>query len=163
MTRAAISALEPRDLERLDQLLEAFNVETRARCSLLLDRAGRLLSVAGETEALDRTAFASLAAADFAASDRLAELLGEQEFSSLYHQGEQLCMYLVDVGRRAILAVLFDSRTTLGLVRLKIRGLVPQLDTLFSAMAERPRTGAPELEEGWVDDVVDEIDRLFAE
>lgn len=156
-------SFEPQDLRLLDQLLGGFLQETNARCAVLMDRAGRLLTAAGDTAGLDGIAFASLAAADYAASDQLAVLLGEDEFSSLYHQGEARSMYLADVGGQAILAALFDGRTTLGLVRLKAKAVTPALASLFAAATSRGPAPGAALEADWADVAADEIDRLFAD
>ena len=51
-------------------------------------------------------------------------MLGEPEFGALFHQGERESMYLADVARRVILVVLFDNRTTLGLVKLRVKSAV---------------------------------------
>ena len=156
-----IRELGPADLERINRILHAFVSEAGARCALLLDRAGRPVTAFGETRDIDETSFASLAAADFDASDQLAGLLGEREFTALYHQGIAGSMYLADVGGAAILAAVFDRRTTLGMVRLKTRAVVPQLVELIDEMTRRPSQGG-RLEAGWLDDAVSEIDRLFA-
>ncbi|MFW6202640.1 MAG: roadblock/LC7 domain-containing protein [Gemmatimonadota bacterium] len=146
---------------RLDAILASFLDETQARCAVLLDRDGRLLALTGETTEFDGTAFATLAAADFAAGDRLASLLGEDEFTSLYHQGEDHSMYLVDIGGTAILAALFDDdRSSLGLVRLTAKRAVPRFATL---LAERPGEDlhVEGLGDGWADEAGSEVDRLF--
>lgn len=162
MNPDSIRSLGPSDLEQINRILHAFVSEAGARCALLLDRAGRPVTAFGETRDIDETSFASLAAADFDASDQLAGLLGEQEFTALYHQGIDGSMYLSDLGGAAILAAVFDRRTTLGMVRLKTRSVVPQLVTLLEEMGRRPAQGAQGLEAGWLDDAADEIDRLFA-
>ena len=114
----------------------------------------------GEEVHFDPTAFASLTAADFSANDQLAKLIGENDFNSLFHQGEKESMYLADVARRVILVVLFDNRTTLGLVRLKMKETVTELAKLFDEVFKRGTTGAgakPNLLAG----ADDEIDKLF--
>lgn len=160
----SIVSLDSEDLQRLTQLLDGLLGETSARSAFLVDRSGQLLAASGATGGIDHASFASLAAADFAASGRLAELLGEDEFASLYHQGDVGSMVLVDVGGRAILAALFDARTTLGMIRLKTKTVVPELIRLFDAARERER-GAPRrhLGSGWAAEASDEIDRLFKE
>jgi predicted regulator of Ras-like GTPase activity (Roadblock/LC7/MglB family) len=131
---------------------------------VLVDRTGRLLTAVGDTGGFDQITFASLAAADFAASDQLAVLLGEKEFSSLYHHGERHSMFLADIGGLAILAALFDRRTTLGMVRVKARTVVPRLRTAMTSLAERGATGdAVHMDVGWADDAVMQIDRLFTD
>ena len=156
----------PQDLEQLDRLLLTFLDATNARCALLVDRSGQLLTFAGDGLTFDGTAFASLAAADFAASDQLAQLLGEDEFKALYHQGAKDSMYLVDIHGRAILAALFNGGTTLGLIRLTTRNLLPEIETLFQIVSERGAR-APEqsqyFDSGWLSEAEGEIDKLFAE
>ncbi|HXY30746.1 MAG TPA: roadblock/LC7 domain-containing protein [Gemmatimonadaceae bacterium] len=139
--------------------LQQFLYDSNARCALLVDRSGQLVATVGEQPHFDPTAFATLTAADFSANDQLARLIGETEFNSLYHQGEQESMYLVDVARRVILVILFDNRTTLGLVRLKVKATVEDLGRLFAAMFSGDRDGrrTPNILAG----AEDEIDRLF--
>ena len=152
------------DVERLDEILKGFLGETQAKCAMLVDRSGRLLTAAGDTGSMDRIIFASLVAGDFAASDQLASLLGEEEFSSLYHQGEGRSMYLADISGWAILAALFDGRTTLGMVRLKSKAVVPKFASLFADLATRgPDTQEPMFQDEFVSEAESEIDRLFAE
>ena len=139
--------------------LQQFLYDSNARSALLVDRSGQLVATVGEPPQFDPTAFATLTAADFSANDQLARLIGETEFNSLFHQGEQESMYLVDIARRVILVILFDNRTTLGLVRLKVKHAVEELTRLFAEMFQRSReqTSSPNILAG----AEDEIDRLF--
>ncbi len=161
---AAIESIGSNDLDHIESLLGAFLRDVRARSVLLVDRTGRLISTSGDAGGFDQIAFASLTAADFAASDQLAVLLGEDEFSSLYHHGDRQSMYLADVAGYAILASLFDHRTTLGMVRIKTRGTIARLVRLFDDMAERGPSGSvAQMEVGWTQDAENEIDRLFTD
>ncbi len=114
----------------------------------------------GEKPTFDPTAFATLTAADFSANDQLAKLIGESDFNTLYRQGERESMLLADIARRVILVVLFDNRTTLGLVRLKMKTTVEELAKLFEQVFQRGSAGqasAPNILAG----ADDEIDKLF--
>jgi predicted regulator of Ras-like GTPase activity (Roadblock/LC7/MglB family) len=146
------------DFEAITKSLKAFLVESNARCALLVDRTGQLVATVGEEPNFDPTEFATLTAADFSANDQLAKLIGESDFQSLFHQGEKESMYLADVARRVIMVVLFDNRTTLGLVRLKMKQTVTELVQLFEQVFARGASGtAPNLLAG----ADDEIDKLF--
>ena len=148
------------DFAAITQSLQRFLHESNARCALLVDRSGQLVATVGEQPKFDPTAFATLTAADFSANDQLARMLGESEFGALFHQGERESMYLADVARRVILVVLFDNRTTLGLVRLKMKETVNELTRLFEQVFARPtqaQGGGPGLLAG----ADDEIDKLF--
>jgi predicted regulator of Ras-like GTPase activity (Roadblock/LC7/MglB family) len=145
------------DYGAITRTLQQFLYDSNARCAMLVDRSGQLVATVGEQPRFDPTAFASLTAADFSANDQLAKLIGETEFSSLFHQGEQESMYLADVARRVILVILFDNRTTLGLVRLKAKGTIEELTRLFVALFQRERNAPNNILAG----ADDEIDRLF--
>jgi len=148
------------DFESITQTLQRFLYDSNARCALLVDRTGQLVATVGEQPDFDPTAFATLTAADFSANDQLARLIGETDFNTLFHQGERESMYLADVARRVILVVLFDNRTTLGLVRLKMKQAVDELTKLFEQVFAREQTEAsarPNILAG----ADDEIDRLF--
>lgn len=146
------------DFGAITSALERFLTDCNARSALLVDRTGQLVATCGERPNFDPTAFATLTAADFSANDQLAKLIGENDFQSLFHQGEKESMYLADIARRVILVVLFDNRTTLGLVRLKMKNTVTELTQLFEKVFNRAQTGTtPNVLAG----ADDEIDKLF--
>jgi len=161
MAGAASWSFSENDFKLIQQHLLAFLSESNARCALLVDRTGQLVATVGDPPKFDSAAFASLTAADFSANDQLAKMIGEQEFASLVHQGEKESMYLADIAKRVILVVLFDQRTTLGLVKLKGRGTVLQLNKVFEEMFNRVSTG-PNAPKGLLDGADDEIDKLFS-
>ena len=107
------------------------------------------MATVGEQPTFDATAFATLTAADFSANDQLARLIGETDFNTLFHQGERESMFLADVARRVILVVLFDNRTTLGLVRLKMKQAVEDLTKLFEQVFARGAAGQPTHRTSW--------------
>ncbi len=148
------------DFGAITTSLQKFLFESNARCALLVDRSGQLVATVGEQPHFDPTAFATLTAADFSANDQLAKLIGETDFNSLFHQGEKESMYLADVARRVILVVLFDTRTTLGLVRLKMKETVGELTKLFEQVFSRG-AGTAGNTEGLLHGAEDEIDKLF--
>src|SRR5689334_166679 len=147
------------DFASITRALHRFLTDCNARCALLVDRTGQLVATVGDRPNFDPTAFATLTAADFSANDQLAKLIGENDFNSLFHQGEKESMYLADVARRVILVVLFDNRTTLGMVRLKMRPTVQELTQMFEQMFARAANAgsAPNVLAG----ADDEIDKLF--
>lgn len=95
--------------------------EAYAKGIFLIDKDGQLISEEGEIDAIDSTALASLTAGNIAATGGLAQLLGEREFPVQFHEGERDNIHISLVGERLILVVIFDERSSLGLVRLKIK------------------------------------------
>lgn len=167
MTGAASWSFREDDAIQIGSLLDRLLAESSARTALLVDRAGQMLATAGQPPRFDPVTFATLTAADFSANDQLARLLGENEFGALFHQGEKDSLYLADVARRVILVVIFDNGTTLGLVKLRVRSVVPELSRVFTEMFSRENTMGPgarkgrTMERGFVGEAEDEIDRLF--
>lgn len=159
--RASSWAFQENDAARIHGVLQAFLRDASARTALLVDRAGQMLVTVGEPPTFDPTAFASLTAADFSANDQLARLLGEPEFGTLFHQGEKESLYLADIARRVILVVLFDNRTTLGLVKLRMKHAVANLTTIFTELFERDEGSTARVDAEFVDDAEDELDKLF--
>lgn len=161
--RMVISAtswtLTPDDEVALRRGMERLLQESGAHSALLVDRGGQLLVQVGDPPAFDATTFATLTAADFSANDQLARLLGETDFTSLFHQGERESMLVADIAGRAILVVLFDSRTTLGLVRLRLRPVADDLSRVVEAMAARAAREGPS--RPILAGADEEIDRLF--
>jgi len=148
------------DFGAITATLQRFLYDAKARSALIVDRAGQLVATVGETPTFDATAFATLTAADFSANDQLARLIGESDFNVLFHQGERESMYLADIARRVILVVLFDNRTTLGLVRLRMRTAVEDLTRIFQGVFARGAAGQA-TPPGFLAGAEDEIDRLF--
>ncbi|MEX2109797.1 MAG: roadblock/LC7 domain-containing protein [Gemmatimonadaceae bacterium] len=148
----------PDDFSAITDSLKRFLGETNSLCALLVDRSGQLVTTVGDASGLDTTAFATLTAADYSANDQLAKLVGEKDFASLLHQGEK-SIYVADVARRWILVIVFDSRTTVGLVRLRMKAELDELTLLVDRIFSRGRNGAePKPLLAGADD---EIDKLF--
>jgi len=83
---------------------------------------------------INQDTVSALVAGSFAATKEMAKLLGEEEFSALYHQGENDNIQLSLVGDRTILTVIFDDSTTLGMVRLYVSETVGKLNSVFLDM-----------------------------
>jgi predicted regulator of Ras-like GTPase activity (Roadblock/LC7/MglB family) len=148
------------DFTSITESLKRFLGDTNSRCALLVDQSGQLVTTVGDAPGLDTTAFATLTAADYSANDQLAKLVGENDFSSLFHQGEKDSIYVADVARRLLLVIIFDSRTTVGLVRLRMKDEIEELTLLVDRVFSRGRNSAASgghLLEG----ADDEIDKLF--
>jgi predicted regulator of Ras-like GTPase activity (Roadblock/LC7/MglB family) len=133
---------------------------------LLLDKTGQMISSVGEQPEFDMHSFASLCAADFEANAQLAQLIGEKDFSTLYHQGSNESMYLARVEKDIILVVLFDKKTTLGLVRLRTKKAVDNLATIIRRLYDKLEYENEELTEFDEEFAVEaefEIDSLFSD
>jgi predicted regulator of Ras-like GTPase activity (Roadblock/LC7/MglB family) len=133
---------------------------------LLIDKTGQMIASVGMEPEFDLMSFASLCAADFEANAQLAKLIGEKDFTTLYHQGSDESMYLAKVASQIILVVLFNKRTTLGLVRLRVKKAVEGLDTILPRLFDKLEYENEELkefDEEFTDELNKEIDALFSD
>ena len=156
------------DYWAINSVLEDLLKSSNTRSGLLIDRTGQLISNVGTPPDFDVVAFASLCAADFEANNQLAQLIGEKDFSTLYHQGIDQSMYLARIARDVILVVLFDKSTTLGLVRLRVKRAVEELSAIIERLFEKLEYRNEEydmsvVDEEFTDGIESEIDKLFAD
>lgn len=147
---------------KINQVLEKLLTDTNARAVLLIDRAGQLITSVGDTSNLDVPSFATLSAADFAATAQLALLIGEKAFSTLFHQGENQSIYISIVADKLILAIVFDKRTTLGLVRIKANQVSKELDSIFETIFTRIKSAYEKtIDSDFLSEAETELDNLF--
>lgn len=145
------------EYEALLSALRKLLVDASAKVAFLVDKDGTLLASAGDAVGFDTTSLASLAAGNIAATGGLANLIGEKEFSILFHEGERDNMHLSVVADRLILVVVFDRRSSVGLVRLRVRQATARFMAIMAvAMA------ANEAEIGAVEELTEaDIESLF--
>jgi predicted regulator of Ras-like GTPase activity (Roadblock/LC7/MglB family) len=149
------------DLAQLQTRLDHLLAEAEGRAAILMDSAGRLLTLVGDSPQFDLTTFVSLMAADFCATRELARLLGEEQFHCVAHQGEEISLYLAQVTPGTILAMVYDRATTLGLVRYSVHRALPALATAIQAGLDAWSTGEQRLAEGFSAEALDRVDGLF--
>jgi len=133
--------------------------DANARAVLLIDKNGQLIADAGDVSNLDTVSLSSLTAGNVAATGGIARLLKEHEFSGQFHEGEKTNVHISLVAQRVILVILFDERSSLGLVRLRVKKASDELARIFDAMmAKVEEPSAPSI----FSEITDEdIDNLF--
>jgi len=152
------------EYQRISAVIEKLLRESNAKVIFLVDKNGQLIAGCGETENLDTTSLASLTAGNIAATGGLAKLIGEKEFSILFHEGEKDNIHISIVAQRVILVVIFDHRSSLGLVRLRVKKASDELAGIFEDLAlkaqEMEKTGHADSPFAEITD--DDIDNLFS-
>jgi len=155
------------EFQKIRQALQRLFQDASAKLVFLVDKNGQQIAAVGDMSSVDTTSLASLTAGNVAATDGLARLIGEKEFSILFHEGEKDNIHISIVARRVILVVIFDERASLGLVRLRVRRATSELETVFEEIASKIEseklTLAAELDAPFSEITDDDIDRLFSE
>ena len=121
------------EFRKIKDSLQRLASDANANVVFLVDKNGQQIAAVGDLQSLDTTSLASLTAGNVAATDGLARLIGEKEFSILFHEGERDNIHISIVAQRVILVVIFDERTSLGLVRLRVRRAMSELEKISSS------------------------------
>ena len=138
--------------------------EANAKVVFIVDKNGQLIAASGDVEEIDTTSLASLTAGNIAATGGMAKLLGEKEFSILFHEGQRDNIHISIIGQRVILVVIFDQRSSLGLVRLRVKKSAEVLGTIFDQILTKVEAGKGAGKGGdspFAEITDEDIDKLF--
>lgn len=147
------------DFRRITAVCERLTRDANAKSVFLVDKNGQLIASSGATDNIDTTSLASLTAGNIAATGGLAKLLGEREFSILFHEGEKDNLHISIVAQKVILVVIFDSRSSLGLVRLRVKKASEELGLVIADVQRRGDTMGVQSPFAEISD--EDIDNLF--
>src|SRR6266545_2787753 len=143
-------------------VLARLRMDSFARVVVLVEKDGQQIAVHGELGDLDTTSLASLAAGNVAATGGMAKLIGEDEFPTLSHEGERESIHISVIGR-ILLVVVFDERSSLGLVKLRSKHVSQELSSV-SAVTERESEFSTTSDALPFDEITDEeIESLFSQ
>lgn len=152
------------DIERINKALENYQSLSKSRCNMLIDVEGHPVTQVGSTDGINLETIAALVAASFAATKEVAKILGENEFTSLTHQGKHESIQLSLVGQRTILATIFDSEeTTIGMVMFYTKELVEKLQLIFETIVNRKEPVQSVFGEEGLGDLDNVLDDMFGD
>src|SRR4030066_1368897 len=151
------------EVEHINRILMKLLKGAEAKCVLLVDKDGYLVTRQGFTHSLDTTALAALLAGSFSSTKKIARLVGKPEFSVLFHQGKKDHIHISLVGERTILVVIFDDRTTIGMVRLYAKEMGAELLTILSGVNKTKKTAPKGLDSQFTASAESRLDDLFHE
>ena len=150
------------EFNQIKGIISKLRVDANAKVVFLVDKNGQQIAAHGDIENLDTTSLASLTAGNVAATDGLARLIGEKEFSILFHEGEKDNIHISIVAQRVILVVIFDERSSLGLVRLRVKKHVPELNAALERMRQKSlKAKSGKVSSPFTDITDEDIDSLF--
>ena len=147
------------ELQQINRICDVLHRDSNAKAVLVIDKNGQAIASAGEVEQLDVTSLSSLTAGNVAATGGIASLLKEKEFAGQFHEGEKVHVHISLVAQRVILLVLFDERSSLGLVRLRVRKAAAELTTVLEELIKKMEAGSQPSVFAEITDA--DIDNLF--
>ncbi len=132
-----------------------------AKAIFIVDRDGQLIAETGETSGLDTTGLASLVAGSTAATGGLALMLDEDEFTMHTHQGTNASLHISPIGETMILLVIFDERSSQGLVGLRVKRAHITLEDILVRVKSRNENEGDQAMDIFGEITDDDIDSLF--
>lgn len=117
----------------LDDLLE----KSEASSALILDKGGFVISETDAASGFDATTLGALAAAAYAATQGIAGLVGEENFSNVYQQGEQHSLLVSNIDEHCLLLVIFNAQISVGAVKYYATNAIAQIAHQLQIAASR--------------------------
>ena len=146
------------ELHQITSICAALNRDSNAKTVLVIDKNGQAIATSGEVDHLDITSLSSLIAGNIAAAGGIASLLSEKEFAGQFHEGERTKVVYTVVGGRVVMVVLFDERSSLGLVRLRVKKAASALEEVLETLVKKSANSTQSVLAEITDD---DIDNLF--
>ena len=120
--------LGQKQLDEIHNILTKNLMGSGIQSVMLIDTAGNVIaSINDGNETIDLYSLAALAAANFGAMSCMAKIVGEDEFSLLFHKGEKENIYFCKVNEELLLVIIFNNQISLGFLRLKMTKVVEEL------------------------------------
>lgn len=119
-------------LEHIENVLGEDLIKSGVHSVLLIDMAGNIIAKCDNGNCdHDLYSLAALASANFAAVDTMAKIVGEEEFSLLFHKGERESIHFSKVNNEFLLITIFGKEVALGLLRLKVAEAVEKINSVW--------------------------------
>jgi predicted regulator of Ras-like GTPase activity (Roadblock/LC7/MglB family) len=150
------------DYRKILAVIQRLVRDANAKGIFVVDRNGQLIGETGEMRGIDTTSLSSLTAGCIAATGGLAKLVGEEDFPVHFHQGQRDNLHITLVSNRIILVVIFDDRSSLGLVRLRVKKAGAELAKIFEDITKKTEQDNAKGESPFAEITDDDIDNLFS-
>jgi predicted regulator of Ras-like GTPase activity (Roadblock/LC7/MglB family) len=120
--------LGQKQLDAIEDILKKELIDVGVQCVFLIDMAGNIISDLHEGEVVhDIYSLAALAAGNFGAVSAMAKIIGEDEFSLLFHKGKKENIHFSKVSQDYLLITIFGNLISLGFLRLKVTEVIDKI------------------------------------
>jgi predicted regulator of Ras-like GTPase activity (Roadblock/LC7/MglB family) len=130
------------DIQRLDNILQDLLMKSEATSAVIIDKGGFVVTQKGDNDRFDITTLAALGAASFTATQAIANLIGETNFSSIYQQGDSFSLLITNVDAHCLMVIIFKAHISVGAVKYYAANAFYQIaEQLRKARERAPDTG----------------------
>jgi len=139
---ATLPQLNAEDIQVMSQALSELLHKSESSYAMVLDKGGFLIEETGDSQSFDSTTLGALAAAVYAATQGIASLVGEENFTSVYQQGENYSLLINNIDEHCLLVVIFNAQISVGAVKYYAMTAITQIaDQLVAAGTRSPEEG----------------------
>jgi predicted regulator of Ras-like GTPase activity (Roadblock/LC7/MglB family) len=114
---ATLPQLFEEDIQRIEDVLREYLERSDATTAIVIDKGGFLIANQGDARRFDLTTIAALASGAYMANQTIANLVHEENFDSVYQQGENFSMFVANIDENCLLMVIFSSKVGVGVVK----------------------------------------------
>lgn len=129
--------LTSHDTDKLRRVLRDLLAQAEADSCLICDQAGHVLTHLNLFDE-DPLRVSALGAGIFAATRELARIIGEDEFSTVLHQGQRRSILIEAVDELSLVVVLFTGDHKVGLVKLYAPAAAAAVRRVLNEARDRP-------------------------
>ena len=145
MLMPSLPQLIEEDVQQLDRILQDLITNCEATSAFIIDKGGFLLTHRGESQEFDLTTIAALASGAYLANQTIANLVHEENFDSVYQQGEKYSMFVLNVDEYCLLVLIFRAVISVGAVKYFALGASPRIARQLLAAKDRDPSGGLDL------------------
>jgi predicted regulator of Ras-like GTPase activity (Roadblock/LC7/MglB family) len=130
--RAVSYTLGEKQLDDIEQVLKDDIVELGVNCVFIIDMAGNIIANLDNGQMKhDIYSLAALAAGNFGAVSAMAKIIGEDEFSLLFHKGKNENIHFSKILNDFLMITIFRNEVSLGFLRLKVAEAIEKLNKIL--------------------------------
>jgi predicted regulator of Ras-like GTPase activity (Roadblock/LC7/MglB family) len=127
-----IHSFDQEQLEKTETILDEDLIESGVIIALVVDMAGHIVANCRSKNCNhDVYSLAALAAGNFGAVNAMAKIVGEDEFSLLFHKGQDENLHFSKINEELLLITTFGNEVSLGFLRLKISEAIEKIRDLW--------------------------------
>ena len=121
-------------LTKIEEVLQEDLMEMGVHCVIFIDMAGNIVVNLDDGNIKhDVYSLAALAAGNFGAVSAMAQMIGEEDFSLLFHKGEKESIHFSKVLADFLLIIIFGHEISLGLLRLKVTESIEKIEKVLKS------------------------------
>ena len=125
-------------LDRIEDIIEKDLIDKGVQCVILIDMAGNIIAnlESGKAE-LDIYALAALSAGNYGAVGAMANIVGEDDFSLLFHRGKDVNIHFTNILNDYLLIDIFNNDLSLGFLRLIVADAAKKIKFVLNHQVDK--------------------------